>query len=214
MFDSLRDAFRQAVENFRNELHRDRIPEAADRLIRAMKQELVDLEVGTRDLEREMEATREESGRERASARTCLRREEMALAIEDEETATVARAFARRHLHRHELLEQKAGVLERQVELNRSEIDELTARFKETRARRESMSATAGRASAGSRIREADDLFVELDRMAEKIDDFDRRGRAAKEVDEVLRDAGTAEARDALEIEDRLEALKRRMDDE
>ncbi|MEX0935939.1 MAG: hypothetical protein WD013_03475 [Gemmatimonadota bacterium] len=214
MFDSLRDAFRQAVENFRNELHRDRIPEAADRLIRAMKQELLDLEAGTRDLEREMEATREESERERASVRTCLRREEMALAIEDEETATVARAFARRHLRRQELLEQKAEVLARQVKLNRSEIDELTARFKETRARRESMSATAGRVSAGNRIREADDLFAELDRMADRIDGFDRRGRAAEDVDEVLRDAGTAEAHDDLEIEDRLEALKRRMDDE
>ena len=42
MFDSLRDAFREAVSNFRDEIGRDDVPEAVDKLLVGMRQEVTD----------------------------------------------------------------------------------------------------------------------------------------------------------------------------
>lgn len=211
MLDSLGDAFRQAYENFKKELNRDRVPEAVDRLLRAMKDELVDLEAGSRELERELAEVREEAEREDRSARTCVRREELALRIDDQETATVAREYARRHLRRHEILVEKAEVLSRELEQRGAELEDLTGRFEEARRRRASLSATQGRADARDSLRQADDLFAEMDRMAEQIGDLERTGAAAAELDGALGSDAPPREPDAAELEDRLEELKRRM---
>ena len=42
MFDNLRQAFREAVDNFKDELGRDEIPDAVSRLLREMKREAAD----------------------------------------------------------------------------------------------------------------------------------------------------------------------------
>ena len=51
MFDNLRHAFREAVDNFKEELGRDEIPEAVDRLLREMKREAADTKAEIRRLE-------------------------------------------------------------------------------------------------------------------------------------------------------------------
>lgn len=212
MLSSLGDAFKQAYANFLEELNRDRVPEAADRLLRAMKDELVDLEADTRELERELAEVREEAEAEDQSARTCVRREELALDIEDEETAAVAREYAKRHLRRHEILVEKASVLEREIRQRRAELEELTSRFREARERRASLQATQGRADTRDQLREADDLFAEMDRMAEKIGDMERAGEAAAELDEALGTDAPPRGPDPVDLDARLEALKRRME--
>ena len=100
MFASLRKAFRQAVENFQSEVNRDRIPDAADQLLRAMRTELIELQRQSKELEKELEAVQEGARREHEATKTCLRREEMAREIDDKKTASVARNFARKHLQR------------------------------------------------------------------------------------------------------------------
>lgn len=221
MFDSLRDAFREATENFRRELNRDAVPEAADRLLKAMERELVDSRLQLDEVEKLLEKTRAEAASEEEQLRTCLRREEMALRIDDEETARVAREFAARHLRRKDVLDEKAAVLQKELKDRRAEFDEMTAQLQEARVHREALTAAAGRTGARDRIRDADDLFSEMDRMAERIQDFDARAQAAQELGEMdLDGAGTrwdsrrAEAaRDAPadDVEARLEELKRRM---
>jgi phage shock protein A len=211
MFESLRHAFREAVDNFRTELNRDAVPEAADRLIRAMEHELVEARLILDRLSKELDRARAEGKEEEELLRACLRREEMARRIGDAETEKVAREFAARHLQRKDVLDDKVRVLERELADRTEELDGMTAQLKGARAKREAMTATSGRAGARERIQEADDLFSELDRMAERIGDDAARGEAAEAMSEADPfDFGDPAPRPLSgdEVEARLRALK------
>jgi phage shock protein A len=210
MFESLRQAFREASENFRTELNRDRVPEAADRLLRAMESELVDVRVQLDELRTQIDRTIAAATREEEEARTCLRREELALRISDEETAAVARDFAAKHLRRKDLLAEKASVLQRELSDRELELEEMTGQLKEARVRREALTASAGRTGARSSFQEADDLFSALDRMAEKIGDTEAAADAASELGDYLDGDFRPPPREP-DMEARLAELKRRM---
>lgn len=213
MFESLRQSFREAVDNFKTELNRDRVPEAADRLLRAMEQELIGARAALSRLEEELASVKKEGKREEAEARTCLRRETMAREIGDDETADVARDFAAKHLRRKDLLEEKASVLARELADRKAEVAEMTDQLKSARVHRESLIASAGRSGAREAFQEAEDLFHEMDRMAERIQDLESRVDAGAEVDRVLdpdADVGAASVPHD-DVDARLEELKRRM---
>lgn len=216
MFDSLRQAFREAVDNFQTELNRDAVPEAADRLLKAMEREVVEVRLHLEKLEKERDLAKEEAVREGKEARTCLRREEMARSIGDAETEKVARDFAARHLRRKDLLEEKARVLDREIEDRHAELEGMTAQLGQARTSRDSLAASAGRTGARERIRDADGLFSELDRLADRIRDFEARAGAAEELGELeLADVDGEPAPTRLTEEDldaRLTELKRRME--
>ena len=213
MFDNLREAFREAVENFRTELNRDQVPAAADRLLKAMEGELGQARAEMKRLANEVEETRKKAAEEEEEARTCLRREEMARRIGDTETADLAHSYAQRHLQRKDVLDQKAQVLERELKVQQGEVEEMTERLKEAHLQRDALTASAGRTSAHQRLGEADDLFREMDRMADRIQDLEGRADAARELGEMDLDgqAGTSAPPSDEEMEARLEALKRRM---
>lgn len=215
MFQNLRDAFREAVENFRTELNRDEIPAAADRLLKAMESEVAQARAELRRLKDEVAGVRKRAASEEEEARTCVRREEMARKIGDEETAEVARNFARRHLKLKEVLEEKKGVLTREIQVRERELQEMEERLREAHTRKESLIASAGRVEARDRIQDADDLFHEMDRMADRIQDLENRVAAAGELEEMeLGDAASRtspEEPSDEEIEARLAALKRQM---
>ncbi len=213
MFASLRKAFRQAVENFQSEVNRDRIPDAADRLLRAMRAELIELQRQSEELERELEAVQEGARREHEATKTCLRREEMARKIDDKETASVARGFAGKHLQRQGILFEKSVVLTRELHERRENLEEMKDQFQEALLRRESLGATAGRTHTSDHIRQTDDLFQEMDSVAERIKDLETHTQAPQDIDETLGD-GSSPAGDALpehELDARLEALKKRV---
>lgn len=218
MFEDLRRAFREAVDNFRDELNRDQVPEAVDRLLAGMMDETAEAKAHLASLETQLERTRAQVEAERREVETCLRREDMARKIGDDETATLAAEYAARHLQRQEVLEQKAVALEREVELRTREVDEMLEKVREARTRRDGLAAQAGRTGAHQALGEADDLFAELDRMAEKIGDTEHAGEAAREFgsdfDDLSVDPYTPPPRASDdEIEARLAELKRRMQD-
>lgn len=222
MFESLRQAFREAVENFHTELNRDSLPEATDRLLSAMAREVVDARLRLDELRDEITRVREEAKREEEAARTCVRREELAASIGDTETEEVARQFALRHIRRKEVLDEKAKVLEREVEDRGAELEEMMVQLKEARVRREAMSASSGRTGARESLREADDLFSQLDRMEERISDLESEAGAAEAMGELNLDRGAGSGSrgsaqppagppSEQELEARLAELKRRM---
>lgn len=221
MFEDLRRAFREAVDNFRDELNRDQVPEAVDRLLAGMMDETADAKAHLASLEAQLERTRSQVEAERNEVATCLRREDMARKIGDEETAALAAEYAQRHLQRQEVLEQKAAALEREVELRTREVAEMLDKVREARSKRDGLAAQAGRSSAHATLGGADDLFAELDRMAEKIGDSERSGDAAQEVGADFSDLDDlsvdpyrpAPRASEEEIEARLAELKRRMQD-
>ncbi len=217
MFENLRTAFREAVDNFKDEVGRDQVPETVDRLLKGMVDEVTDAKTRLRDLEKGIEQARAEAKREERDEATCRRREEMARKIGDEDTAAVALEFAEKHATRREVLEGKAVAIERELEVRKDEIDEMIDKIRDARKQRDALAATSGRAGARDSIQGAQGLFEELDRMAEKIGDEGARDRASSDLaDEFDRDPGlridpeTPTYR-TIDVDERLEELKRRM---
>jgi phage shock protein A len=214
MFENLRNAFREAIENFNKELARDQVPENVDRLLAGMKSEVADAKVRIRELEDQIARAEAESAREAKDATTAQRRGKMATDIGDAETAEVAQQFVAKHQERQRVLDQKVVALRQELEVRRKEVDEMLAKVKEAQAKRDTLAATAGRSSARDSIRGADDLFSELDRMADEIGDEEARGRAARDLDDLDLDDGSgfdAPPRQEVDVDARLAELKRRM---
>ena len=222
MFDSLRYAFREAVENFKEELGRDDVPEAVSRLLRGMKREAADTKAEVRRLGEAITGAIERAEKERGEGETCRRREKLALDISDEETAALARQFAEKHEEHQQLLEQKAKALRAELDFRGEEVEEMMAKAKEAHAKRDSLSATAGRSGARESISAADDLFSELDRMAGKIDDEQAKGEAAEAFSDL--DLGPEQSDYHIDLDEppqpepdydaRLAEVKRRMGEE
>ncbi len=215
MFENLRKAFREAVDNFKEELDRDEVPGAVDGLLAQMHQEVTDAKAHLYTLEEQIKKALQLSEMESREVETCRRRESMANRIGDEETARVAAEFAEKHEKRKGIQDRKALALREEMDLRRSEVEEMLEQLKAARVKRESLSATSGRTSARSSIGGADDLFSDLDRMAERIQGFDDQ-RVAEE--DLLAELEGLEAspppRTSTPEEDaeaRLKELKRRM---
>ncbi|MCY4399125.1 MAG: hypothetical protein OXE96_07295 [Gemmatimonadetes bacterium] len=213
MFENLRRAFREAVENFHRELDRDAVPEAVDGLLKSMEREAVGTRTALEALKVELAAAEKRSRAELREAEVCRRREGLAREIGDGDTADVAAKFAGRHEERARVLVGKAGAIEAEIRMQESEYTEMLAQIKEARANRSKLAASAGRTQTRESLHGADDLFGELDRMAEKIGDQEDSADAAGDLfddagdfDEALRESRREEVIDA-----RLDELKRRM---
>lgn len=182
MFDNLRDAFKEAVDNFKEELNRDDVPEVVDGLLHQMKEEVTDAQAHAHTLEAQIKKALQLAEMEEKEIVTCRRREDMAKRIGDEETAKVAAEYAEKHVKRKAIQEQKALALRAELEMKRAEVEDMLAQFKEAKAKREALTATTGRAEARNSLNEADDLFAQLDRMAEKIDGVDHQREAEEDL--------------------------------
>ena len=180
MFEDLRSAFREAYVNFNKELNREHVPETVNRLIGGMVDEIADVKAEVAHLETQIAKAVAGAENEKGQAATCRRREQMAREIGDSETADVAAQFAEKHEEHQQLLEQKAKALKAELDFRGEEVEEMMAKVKEAQAKRDSLSATAGRSGARETISAADDLFSELDRMAGKIEDEQAEGDAAE----------------------------------
>ncbi len=215
MFENLRNAFREAVDNFNKELNRDDVPDVVDGLLRQMHEEVTDTKAQLYTLEEQIKKAIQLSEMEGKEAGTCRRREEMANRIGDGETARVAAEYAEKHEKRKEIQARKALALREELELKRGEVEDMLIKLKEAKAKRASMSATSGRAEARNSLGAAADLFSELDRMAEKIDGIDHQREAEEDLlaefghlDSAVPPRGPSPEEDA---EARLRELKRRM---
>lgn len=204
MFENLRAAFREAVENFKEELARDEVPEAVDRLLHGMREEAADARAHIKALEEDVRRTRVEAEREQGEVRTCERRERLARQIGDEDTARVAGEFGEKHRERARVLEEKAAALEKELRLRSREYDEMVEQVKEARKRRDILAAQVGRGSARESIRQGEDLFDELDRMADRMGGFDGEEDAGF-------DSGSDAPPRPPDVDQRLAELKKRM---
>ncbi len=214
MFENLRNAFREAVENFNKELSRDQVPETVDRLLVGMRSEVADAKAAIRELEIQITRATAEAEREKAEASTARRRGKMAADIGDRETAAVATEYAEKREERQRILEQKAVAMKAELAIRVKEVDDMLGKLKVVQAKRDAMTATTGRTGARETLHAADDLFSELDRMAEKIGAEDARAQAAEEFARLgLEDDSdfSPPPPPEADVDARLEELKRRM---
>ncbi len=182
MFENLRNAFREAIDNFNKELGRDEVPDVVDGLLRQMHEEVTDTKAQLYTLEEQIKKAIQLSEMEEKEAATCRRREEMARKIGDNETADVAAEYAEKHERRREIQARKALALREELEHKRSEVEDMMVKLKEAKAKRESLAATSGRAEARNAIGGAGELFDELDRMAEKIEGINHQREAEEDL--------------------------------
>lgn len=218
MFDDLRAAFREALDNFNKELSRDQVGETADKLLVGMKNEIADEKAQVAGLEDQLARSREQIERLSKDIATALRREEMAAKIEDAETVKLAKEYALKADGHRQVLERKVAALEEERAFRQRTLDEMYEQFHAAREKREALKAATGRSGARETLGAANDLFDELDRMADKIEGNRARGEAAEafsEIDLGERSEYHVDVDDApaepLDVDAALAELKRRM---
>lgn len=215
MFEDLRQAFREALENFREELNRDAVPGAVDRILREMVSEVTDARTRLKAVEADLEATRLRVRSEDEQVATMERRHRMAVDIGDDETARVAGEYLERHRKRLLVFQQKEAALHQEAVLLRAEVEEMMAKLQEAQASRASLSAEAGRTQAREAVGESADLFEAFDRMERKIRGDEVEADVARdlesEFDDLRVDPEAPPRRPEIDYDAALAELKRRM---
>ncbi len=179
--------FEQLRRSFEDLLNRATKPEDRREIVSRMKQTLVQARLGLDDLRDGLTKTQRKLEAERRELLTVKRRKELAVAINDKETVTVAERFEKQHEERVAVLDEKLAVMGREVELAEREVEEMKSEIRR---------AMAAPASATS--------FPPEDPLVDPQD-----ARARDELDAMARDRARA-SRDE-DADRRLEELKRKM---
>lgn len=128
MFEDWKKAWDQAVANFERELNgEDPPPHLAGRRASSMERDLNAARRALDRLEADLIAARKELAVDEEQAQTNERRGAMAENIGDEETARIARDFARRHAGRAAILRRKVEVLQDELTLRREDLEVMEA---------------------------------------------------------------------------------------
>lgn len=133
MFDELREAFRQAVDNFNRELDASTAGEA-DHLIGPMAHGVALTERKHAEAAAALGEVRSELSGLDEELTTCRRRERLALDAGDAETVQVAREYEAKLVRRMNVLDRKAQALADECELLESELSEMQRQLTEARA--------------------------------------------------------------------------------
>jgi hypothetical protein len=218
MFDDLRAAFSEALDNFNKELSRGQVPETVDKLFAGMKSEIADEKAQVAGLEDQLEQALAQTKRVTDAAATARRREEMARGIDDYETAKLAAEYAAKQEDHSDVLNRKTSALREELQFRRRTVEEMFARFHEAKGKRDELTTTTGRSEARASISAADNLFGKLDRMAEKLEGNHAHGEAAETFDDLDLDKPSEfrveiddDPPEKLDVDAALEELKRRM---
>lgn len=176
MFEDWKEAWRQAVENFRREIGQDDDGGGPTPRSRVMHRELTAARDAFARLEAEIERTRRDAAAERESEAVCRRREGQARIIGDHETVRIAVEFAVRHAERAAVFERKVEVLVAERDLLRRDLEVMEKAMAERLA--------AGPAPDQLEQREQQDRdFGKLERearekaAAERLEELKRRMR-------------------------------------
>jgi hypothetical protein len=136
MFKTWKQAWKDAVENFRRELDPERYdarhgqPAPEDRAA-AMRRDLESAQSARRRLEADLDDARQNLAREREEEERCRRRAALARQIEDDETARIALEYAARHAERAAVLQQKLAALTAERDLLQRDLDVMQAALAE-----------------------------------------------------------------------------------
>jgi len=153
MFEDLRQAWKEAVENFWRELEEDAGEHGGDetrKQLSAMRHQLTSAEMELRRLDVEVARAHSAAAGERREEETCRRRLAMAEGIGDAETARVAQTFAERAAERAAVMERKAEALAAEQALRTRDLAEMRATLDAaTAALAAGTSGSAGTAGPG-----------------------------------------------------------------
>jgi|TARA_B110000196_G_C21050728_1_gene617211 hypothetical protein len=219
MFEDLRDAFKEALDNFNRELSRDNVSGTADQMFAGMKDELASEKAQVSGLEDQITKTIEHIERLSDEVATAHRREEMAREIDDNETVKLAAAFSTKAEGYITVLQKKRTALEEELVFRARTVEEMYAQFNAAREKCNGLTAATGRTDARENLSAGNDLFAQFDRMAEAIERTKAEAEAVQAFDQLDLDQPSEFRVDMderpvprkLDVDAALEELKRRM---
>lgn len=150
MFEELRTAWREAVENFYRELRSE--PGDGTGRLGAMRRDHAAAVEACRRVEHERDRARVEVAHEREEEAVCRRRQAMAVEIGDTETADLATRFAEKHARRAAVLEQVVAALAAEADLRLHDIEEMRSALGEAEKAAEEVAAGGGAAGLGGGV--------------------------------------------------------------
>ncbi len=197
------DKFKQLVDDVltRLESGRDFSEDDIDRLIRAMRDELVQTKVRIRQLESDLQALVRQAEGELELARTAERRAGQARAIGDDETIRIADSFAAKHRKRVEVLTQKADAARADIEQHQAEAREGATELKNAIKQRDALLVRLRGARPPTDLGSQGHLG-EAQGMADMADPTVGKAAADPQLERRMRD---------VQADDMLKELKRRM---
>lgn len=171
VFDEFKRAWSQAVENFWRELNVDE-PDG-----RGVYREIARARGQLERLESEIGETRQRVAEEKEQVEACIRRERMARAIGDAETARLAAEYRDRHEERAAVLGRKLEALEAERRLCRRDLDDMERALQDGRV-------AAGRAEIEDLSRHPQEAEFR------NLEDADRTRSAEERLAEIKRRMG------------------------
>jgi phage shock protein A len=217
VFDEIRRLFRESANAFRMEMNAREPEDQVAELLTAMRRELVAAKAALPEYEAHLQRTRAELERERSLLEQSDLVGPMAEKIGDAETARVAREFIARQAPKVAMLEQKLAAAEAELALRRTEVGEMTARYKEADANRFLLLSQMRLAFAQRRARAATgdagvaSSLSDLDRMEQKVAHGEEILKAQMEIDSELGGSAPPPPPPVSDVEERLREMKRRM---
>ena len=194
MFDDLRQAFREALDNFNKELNKGQLSETDDELLIGMKNEIVREEAQIAGLRNQLLRTTAQIDDLTENIATAHRRQKMARDIGDGDTACLATDWATKARAQRSILSNKAAALQDEVDFHSRTIADMHSHFNEARSRRQTLSAQPDRASVyDSAIGAKEPLQAEDVEFKNALNELS--------------------SRQELDVNAALEELKRRMDE-
>jgi phage shock protein A len=183
MFKKLKQALDDALGSL-EERFGGTSEEDVERLIHAMREELVEAKARLPELERQVKGIEARRVAELKRAEDAVRRADQANTIGDTETVEVAIRFAEQHKSRAEMLLQQREAAEAELHVRRVEIEEMTRQLKSARSQKDALLMRARRAKTSQRLDQASGG------AGKAFDRFE---------DNLTRDADLAAAREELE---------------
>jgi len=131
MFKNLHSAFLEAIDNFKYELERDPTLEIPLDLPESMHEKIGDARKLIRNLNRDIQKCLDQAQEENDQVSKCRRRKELALGINDRETASIAEEYMARHERSQRIFEQKAFALQNELSMRKDELQLMLEMLKE-----------------------------------------------------------------------------------
>ncbi len=214
MFEDLRQAWKEAVENFWRELQEEEAApgehgDEPHKQLAAMRREVSSADAELKRLEAEVTRARNAAAAEEQEERVCLRRKAMAEGIGDAETARVAATYAERAAERSAVLARKAEALEAERDLRQRELAEMKQAVEAAAAALGSGAATGGTMGPAGTAGSTSGAPRDPDSVGGLGTDWglaDEEGLAREREYRRMREEAREKAADA-----RLEELKKRM---
>ena len=198
MFDDWMNVWREAVESFDRELHAD--DGGGGEHARSMRRQLTAARAALMRIDTEIERALADALAEREAQQVCIRRQSMAAAIPDEETAHIAGEYAERHAKRADIFERKTSILREERDLMAADLAIMESDF---------AAHVASVSNAGAGAVEDEDEVESGPRRRSRI--IDSEVRAEERAEQERHDAELARLRRERAASEKLEELKRRM---